>query len=174
MDNSSFSQDSSGIQVAAASRPRGQAISGDNSLPVPDGTFPVHIIQGVPVVATPAEIDMTSAEALRAALLAAAASGRGTLVVDMSRTRFCDSAGLHTLIAAHNRAHAEGGQVRLVIPGAPILRVLAITGIDRVIPNFATVAEALARPAVTAKGRRQRTEGDARAEDQPVQPAPSR
>jgi anti-sigma B factor antagonist len=142
---------------------------------MPDGTFPVEVIQGVPVVATPAEIDITNTEALRSALLKAATDRRGMLVVDMTRTRFCDSAGLHTLIAAHSRARAEGREMLLVIPGAPVLRVFALTGMDRVIPNFTTLAEALARPGATANGRsRQRTEGDARAEDQPVQPAASR
>ncbi len=90
-----------------------------------DSTFPVEVIGGVPVVAAPAEIDITSAEALRSALLTAAASGHGTLVVDMTRTRFCDSAGLPTLIAAHKRAQAEGGEVRLVIPAVSVLRVFA-------------------------------------------------
>ncbi len=145
------------------------AARGAAGVPVPDGTFPVEIIQGVPVVAAPAEIDITSAETLRAALLTAAASGHGTLVVDMTRTRFCDPAGLHTLIAAHKRARAERGQLRLVIPRAPVLRVFALTGVDRVIPNFTTGAEALAPPPATANSRRHpRPQGVARAEDQPV------
>ena len=142
---------------------------------MPDGTFPVEIIGGVPVVAAPAEIDITNAEALRSALLQAAANGHGTLVVDMTGTRFCDSAGLHTLIAAHKRARAEGREVLLVISGTPVLRVFALTGIDRVIPNLTILAEALAQPAATADGRsRHRTRGDARADDRPVHPAGSR
>ena len=120
---------------------------------MPDDKFAVNVVQGVPVVAAPAEIDITNAQGLRSALLTAAANGHGTLVVDMTRTRFCDSAGLHTLIAAHKRARAEGGEVRLVIPRTPVLRVLALTGMDRVIPNFTTLAGALAQPAATANGR---------------------
>lgn len=42
----------------------------------------------MPVVATPAEIDITNAEGLPSALLGAAADGHGALVVDMTRTRF--------------------------------------------------------------------------------------
>ena len=111
------------------------------------------------------------AEALRAALLAAA-DGHDTLVVDMTRTRFCDSSGLHVLIAAHRRAGAEGRTVLLVIPGTAVLRVFALTGMDRVIPNFTSLAEALAQAPAPANGRRrQRDEGDARAEDQEAQPA---
>ena len=129
---------------------------------MPEDKFPVEIVQGVPVVAAPEEIDITSAEALRSALLTAAADGPGTLVVDMTATRFCDSSGLHTLIAAHKRAEAEGREVLLVIPDTAVLRVFALTGMDRVIPNFTNLAEALAQTAASANGRsRQRHDGDA-------------
>ena len=111
---------------------------------MPDYTFPVEVIQGVPVVAAPEEIDITNAEQLRSALLTAAANGDGTLVVDLTRTQFCDSSGLHTLIAAHKRAGAENREVVLVIPSTAVLRVFALTGLDRMIPNFASLAEALA------------------------------
>jgi anti-sigma B factor antagonist len=106
------------------------------------GRFPFEVVNGVPVVAAPEEIDITNTPALRSALLQAAARGHGTLVVDMTRTRFCDSSGLHTLIDAHKRAEAEGRVVLLVIPSTTVLRVFALTAMDRVIPNFTTLAEA--------------------------------
>ena len=34
-----------------------------------DDRFPIELVEGVPVVATPEEIDITNAEALRSALL---------------------------------------------------------------------------------------------------------
>jgi anti-sigma B factor antagonist len=121
-----------------------------------DGRFPVELVSGVPVVAVPEEIDITSAPQLRSTLLQAAAEGHGTLVADMTRTRFCDSSGLHALLTAHKRAQAEGGELRLVIPGAAVLRVLAITGIDRMIPNFTSLDDALARTTPNgSNGRRQ-------------------
>ncbi|HEX5300668.1 MAG TPA: hypothetical protein VFW50_27120, partial [Streptosporangiaceae bacterium] len=49
---------------------------------VPEVRFPVEVTGGVPVVAAPEEIDITSAEGLRAALLEAAARGHGMFVVD--------------------------------------------------------------------------------------------
>jgi anti-anti-sigma factor len=64
-----------------------------------DGRFPVAVIQGVPVITTREKIDITGAEALRSALLAAATNRHKVVVVDMTGTRFCDSAGLHTLPA---------------------------------------------------------------------------
>jgi anti-sigma B factor antagonist len=105
--------------------------------------FSVEAIRDMPVVAAPEQIDITNATGLRAALLQAAALGNGTLVVDMSRTQFCDTAGLHALVGAHKRARADGGQVLLVIGGATVLRVFSITGLDRVIPHFPSLEEAL-------------------------------
>ena len=108
-----------------------------------DVRYPDTVINGVPVVAAPAEIDITNAEGLQSALFKAAANGHRTLVVDMTQTQFCDSSGLHTLIAAHKRAQADGRQMLLVLPGAAVLRVFAITGMDQVIPNFTSLDEAL-------------------------------
>jgi anti-sigma B factor antagonist len=93
-----------------------------------DDGFPVEVADGVLVVAAPEAIDITNADALRSALLTAAESGPGPLVVDMTRTRFCDSSGLHALIAVHKRAGARGCEVLLVIPSVAVLRVFALTG----------------------------------------------
>jgi anti-sigma B factor antagonist len=62
----------------------------------------------------------------------------------MSGTRFCDSAGLNALVAMDRRARAEGGEMRLVIVAEAILRVVALTGVDRVIAIYASLEEALA------------------------------
>jgi anti-anti-sigma factor len=59
------------------------------------------------LMATPPEIDVTTAEQLRAVLLAATENRYRTLVADMTRTRFCDSAAVHALIAAHKRVLAK-------------------------------------------------------------------
>ena len=106
--------------------------------------YPVTMVSGVPVVTTPAEIDAGNADGLRAALLGTLTDGHAMFVVDMTATEFCDSAGLHVLVRAHRRAQADGGEVRLVITSAAVLRIFAITGVDRVIPNYPTVREAVA------------------------------
>jgi anti-sigma B factor antagonist len=104
--------------------------------------FPVELMRGVPVVAAPEEIDITNAAGLRAGLLEAA--GHAAFVVDMTRTRFCDSAGISALIEAHKRARAGGGQMLLATSGAAVPRIFEITGIDRVIPSFTSLEDALA------------------------------
>jgi anti-anti-sigma factor len=97
-------------------------------------------------VATPAEIDITTAEELKAVLLEAtrvgASQGRGGPDPD----RFCDSAGLQALIGAHNRVLAEGRELRLVIRAdGSVPRIIALTGLDSFIPCFASLEKALAQ-----------------------------
>ena len=123
--------------------------------PVPAGTgargadqphvaHPQDSDRDVTVVAAPAEIDITVAEQFRALLMAASAGEHPTVVVDMTGTSFCDSAGLHTLVRAHKRAAADGGQLRLVIPAhSAVARIITLTRLNLVIPCFATVAEAV-------------------------------
>jgi anti-anti-sigma factor len=105
--------------------------------------FPATTISGIPVVSGPAEIDITNAGFLRAALLAAGEHGHATIVVDLSETAFCDTVGLQVLVLGHRRAVAEGGEFRLVIRTASLRRLLQLTGVDQVIPNFTTLDEAL-------------------------------
>jgi anti-sigma B factor antagonist len=132
------------------------------------GEFTFEVVGGVPVVAAPEEIDITNAPELRLALLEAAAHGPGTLVADMTRTRFCDSSGLHTLLAAHRRAQAEGGELLLVIPSTPVLRVFAITGIDHMIPNFTTLDEALAHTSPNGLNGHRRPDDGLKTRRQPM------
>ena len=110
-----------------------------------DVRFPL-MVNGVRVVAAPPEIDIATAEQLRTTLLESVTGGHATVVVDMSRTRFCDAAGLNALVGAHKRALAEGGGLRLVIPAdSAVLRVFTLTGLDRFVPHFASLDEAGAR-----------------------------
>jgi anti-anti-sigma factor len=115
-----------------------------------DAVYPLDFVRGVPVVTAPEEIDAVNADGLLVALLEQAAHGRATFVVDLTRTRFCDTAGLNVLVRAHKRALAEGGELRLVIPSVHVLRAFAVAGVDRVIPHFATVDEALDEPPAVA------------------------
>jgi len=119
------------------------------------------MINGVPVMATPAEIDVTTAEQLRAVLLAATEQYR-TLVVDMTRTRFCDVAAAHALVAARQRVLAKGGELRLVVPaGGAVQRVLTLLGVDRFIPCLASLEEAVASASDGAHRRSDLSESNA-------------
>src|ERR1051326_3907672 len=120
--------------------------TGERRARMPDAGFPVEMVSGVPVVVTPEEVDITNAAGLRGVLLEAAAARPGTLVVDMSQTAFCDTAGLHALVSAYKQAQAERGELRLVITTLMVQRILTITGLDHLIPQFGSRADALAAP----------------------------
>ena len=102
------------------------------------------MINGVAVVSAPAEIDIANAEQLRTVLLEAGRRGQARVVVDMTGTRYCDSAGFSALVAAHKWALAEGGGLRLVIPDdSRVLRIFTVIGLGRFIPRFASLDQAL-------------------------------
>jgi anti-sigma B factor antagonist len=113
---------------------------------MPDISYQVKKVGGVPVITAPADIDKTNADLLRAALAGPAAPGQATIVVDMTATQFCDSAGLLVLVRAHKQAVAGGGELRLVIAATTVRRLFAVSGVDHVIPTFPTLSLALAHP----------------------------
>jgi anti-anti-sigma factor len=62
------------------------------------------MVNGVPVVAAPTEIDVSNADWFQAVLRQAHDGGHATFVVDMSHTQFCASSGVGVLARAHKRA----------------------------------------------------------------------
>jgi anti-sigma B factor antagonist len=117
------------------------SIGGDD---MPGAGFEVRWAEGLPVVSAPAEIDTTNADELRRAMLSCVNEEHATLVVDMTKTTFCDSAGMKELVQAHKEAAAAGGEVRLVVGTVSVMRVLALVGADQVLPIFTDLDEALA------------------------------
>ena len=91
------------------------------------------------MVTTPGEVDVTNADGLRDALLGVLNAGALGLVVDMTATTFCDSAGISALTRATRRAVANNVTMRLVVTAAPVLRVLNLVGIDRLIEVHSSV-----------------------------------
>ena len=119
-----------------------------------DTRYQLEMISGLPVVTGPADIDVTNADQLRTALLEAAVRGHATVVVDLTLTSFCDSAGLGVLVRAHKRALAEGGEVRLVIPpGGAVSRIFTLTSLYRFIPHFDSLPDALAQTSPGSQDR---------------------
>jgi anti-sigma B factor antagonist len=75
---------------------------------VPDSSFPVTRSDGLAVLTTPDEIDISNAGLLREALLAAAADRQPVVIVDMRATEFCDSTGLSVLVRALKQVGPSG------------------------------------------------------------------
>ena len=58
--------------------------------------------------------------------------GHYRLVVDLEGVEFMDSTGLGVLVSCLKRAKEHGGDLSLVCTSPQILRVLSITGLDKV------------------------------------------
>jgi anti-sigma B factor antagonist len=84
------------------------------------------------VVTPDGELDLfTSAELTRALREYERRAHR--LVLDLSKLRFLDSAGLALLIAQHRRAQYDGTEFAIANASGDVRRVLAISGLDRVL-----------------------------------------
>ena len=113
---------------------------------MPEDRWSFQVVGGVPVVTAPVEIDATTAGQLRAMLADWATRGHTTLVVDLTGTRFCDSAGLAALVRAYQQALVDGGDLRVVLPATgSVPRVFTLTGFDQLIPHFNGLEQALAQ-----------------------------
>ena len=68
-----------------------------------------------------------------------------TRTADGAYGRRSDSAAAHALLAAHKRLLADGGELRLVVPGdGAVHRTLTLLGVDEFIHCFASLEEAVA------------------------------
>ena len=99
------------------------------------------------VVVLPAEIDVTNSEQVYEQLVAALAPGVDTLIADMTSTVFCDSSGVHAIMHSYESATARGVRMRLAVsPATSVRRVLELVGVSRLMPVYASLAEALTVP----------------------------
>jgi anti-anti-sigma factor len=106
--------------------------------------YPVLWIGQVAVVTLPTEIDVTNADIVREELLSVLNRGAVLLVADLSKTSFCDSAGVGALVRTFRRAATSASAMRLVVSTPAVQRVLSITGVDRMVDTFPSVAASLA------------------------------
>jgi len=110
------------------------------------GDRPVFWVGRVAVVTLPAEADVSNAGQIGQDLAAVLAQDASVVIVDMSTTTFCDSAGVTVLVRAVRKANASGAGLRVAASAPAVTRVLAITGVDRLIEIYPSVAAAMADP----------------------------
>jgi anti-sigma B factor antagonist len=87
---------------------------------------------------------MSNALSVGLDLLAALSAGAPVVIADMTGTRFCDSACVSELRLARQTAAANGTELRIVVTSALVRRVLAVTGLDAVLPVYASLDAPLA------------------------------
>ena len=104
---------------------------------------------GVSVLKVSGELDLHSVslfqERLEKAVEAAKLTGgpKPALVVDLSEAGFMDSMGFSTLMGSTQRFREGGGEVRLVVLGGEVLRLLEITGLDEALPIYPNALSAV-------------------------------
>jgi anti-anti-sigma factor len=106
---------------------------------VPAERHPVLWVDKAAIVSAPAEIDPAGADDILMCLLSIIRQGATVLIVDMHTTRFCDPAGVGSLVRAFRHARAGGVEMRLAVSDPAVRHVLGITGADRVIGTYPTV-----------------------------------
>jgi anti-sigma B factor antagonist len=111
-------------------------------------TIGVRREHGYAIVTVAGEIDIATVSRLRERLLELAADG-GSLVADLDRVGFIDSAGLGALVGVAKRAAAGGGSLQVVCAQPKTRQLFRLAGLDRRIPLARTLDEALAAQAGT-------------------------
>ena len=96
---------------------------------------------GVVELVVTGELDVARNE-LSSALTAALDGGAARIVVNLLEVSFIDSSVLRVLLLAHREVVARQGWIRLVYTNHLISRVISVTGLDQVLPQYASVSGA--------------------------------
>ncbi len=107
----------------------------------------------VPVVTASGEVDLATFAELQATIEEAVervGDSPGAMVLDLRGVHFFDSMGIGVLVGSTRKLRERGGEVHLVAREGPCLRVLTVTGLDRVFKIHADLTLALKE--VTSRG----------------------
>jgi anti-anti-sigma factor len=97
------------------------------------------------VAAIVGEVDASNSGELAAGLREAVNNRSTRLVIDLSPTRYLDSAGINLLFNLAEELRAHQVALALVVePGSSVQRMLDLTGLDKVNATFPTLDAALA------------------------------
>jgi anti-sigma B factor antagonist len=100
-------------------------------------------LRGVRVVGVVGELDIATSPDLRDLLAKARDDADLPLVIDLTGCAFIDSTGLAALLHGAGRERAAEGKVALVSSPGEVRKLLELTAIDRTLPVFETLDEAI-------------------------------
>jgi anti-anti-sigma factor len=106
--------------------------------------------EAVAGVAVRGEVELATEPALTAAVQEAIRRSSGPFVVDLGGVDFLDSTGIHCLVRARALLGREDRALALLRPRDNVRRVLALAGIDELVPvydSYEELARALRPPA---------------------------
>ena len=104
----------------------------------------VALHDGVQVARVEGEVDASNVDHIHDRLRTLVTNQSESMVVDLSSTDYLDSAGINMLFRFGDEMRSH--QLRLalvVVDGAPIARMLALTGLDRSVETFPGIDAAL-------------------------------
>lgn len=87
------------------------------------------------------EVDIYTAPRLKGAVVECLEQRGNRLLVDLRGVDFIDSTGLGVLIGGVKRINEGNSEMALVCTKGSILRLLAITGLDKVFPIYRDVVD---------------------------------
>lgn len=96
------------------------------------------------LVSVSGEVDLYTAERVRQGIGEATSVGADKVLLDLSGVGFIDSSALGVIVQETKRLEGRGRELILVTNDPRTLRVLDVTGLDRVLPRYATLHDALA------------------------------
>ena len=104
-------------------------------------------VDGILLAALEGELDAYWAEEAERELWACLEQGHSRLVLDLNGLTYLSSAGMRVLLRFHQRLVSLGGQLILAAPQPFVREVLATSGLDRALPVYDAVDQALAAAA---------------------------
>jgi anti-sigma B factor antagonist len=100
----------------------------------------------------PPELDVTNIDQARQEVHEAISSGAAVVIIDLIQTTYCDSSAISGLLRTIQAAAAARVQVRFAIPpGGAVMRIIQLTGMDKLMTVYPAVA--LARSASLGTAR---------------------
>ena len=114
--------------------------------------LPVRLHDGCAVVVLPEEIDAVNADMVTDTLLTVLNRTGASVIADMSRTTFCDAAGIRAIIRAHIRARSLDTGLRVVLTSPIVRRIFQLTRVDELVRIYPALGLALPRPRRPAGG----------------------
>jgi anti-sigma B factor antagonist len=118
--------------------------------PTPALTLTHHQLPSMTLVCLDGELDRNTSAQLADYLDHVHRTG-DHVVFDLTELRFCDSSGLHVILARARACASTGASAHLAgVCGAPA-RLLQITGVDRHLPVHTTVQQAITAALATRR-----------------------
>ncbi|MEZ4936350.1 MAG: STAS domain-containing protein [Crocinitomicaceae bacterium] len=95
------------------------------------------------LITTNAEkLDSTNAPELKAELVVINKNGVNNIVIDLSKTKYCDSSGLSAVLVANRLCKNSGGMFILCGLQASVSKLISISQLDKVLTIVPTAEEA--------------------------------